>query len=429
MSHLMVGVGQACITPTLGTMLAGYSPMRPALSVHDDLQATAFAFRTGDTTALLVSIDMCNLYWPREELCKAITDATGIPAEHIILSCTHTHSGATAHTHHEDGVRYANTILMPKLAEAAAAAVAALKPALVGWGTTWSDVAINRRQIKENGVVSLGQDPHGTWDPTMTVISFREPDGTPIGNIIQYGCHNTASGKNDEVTRDWCGVAIDRLQAESGGITAFVNGCAGDCGPRLANGKTTASLQQAMELGGKAAIDAVKAWRSIRRWEDVPMKVMFRELPLPLAKLGTPEELRAQAAAMGDPETLKGQKKTARERILLRADWLEEGNVPAETRSIPLVLLALGELAICPLPFEIFSRITLRIKEFSPFEHTLVPGHSNGSYSYFPSMDQLCRGGYEVYMFHNVFPVPFADDAEQPLVQGCIDLLREFHEM
>ena len=420
MSQLMVGVGQACITPPVGFMLGGYGP-RPSLSVHDDLQATAFAFKTGETTALLISLDVCNLNWSRQELCRAITEACGVPAENVILSCTHTHSGPTAAV--IDGVGFME-ILLPRTAEAAAAAVANLRPALMGWGTAWSDVGVNRRQIKENGVVALGQDPYGTWDPTMTVISFREPDGTPIGNLIHYGCHNTAAGRNDEITRDWCGVAIDRLQAESGGITAFVQGCAGDCGPRLPNGKTVGDLQMALELGGRAAIDAVKAWRSIRRWEDAPMKVSFTELPLPLAKLGTPAELRAGAEAMGDPELLKGQKKRARERMLERADWLDAGNIPAETKCIPLVLLSLGELAVCPLPFEIFSRVTLRIKEHSPFAHTIVAGHSN----YFPSLDQLCRGGYGVGMFHNVFPIPFADDAEQPLVQGCVDGLRALCE-
>ena len=424
MSSFMVGVGQVCINPPLGFMLGGYA-LRPALSVNDDLQATAFAFKSGETTALLISLDVCNLNWSRKELCQAISEACGVPGENIILSCTHTHSGPTAAT--VDGVNFME-ILRPSTAKAAAEAVANLRPARMGWGTAWSDVGVNRRQIKENGEVTLGQDPHGTWDPTMTVISFREPDGTPIGNLIHYGAHNTASSRNDEITRDWCGVAIDRLQEESGGITAFVQGCAGDCGPRLPNGRTTGNLKMALELGARAAIDAVKAWRSIRRWEEVSVRVSYTDLPLPLAKLGTPDELRARAEAMGDPETLKGWPKKIRNRLVERAEWLEEGNVPAESETIPLVLLGLGEVAVCPLPFEIFSRITLRIKEFSPFAHTIVTGHSNGSMSYFPSMDQICRGGYAVNMFHNVFPIPFADDAEQPLVQGCVNGLRALYE-
>ena len=183
----------------------------------------------------------------------------------------------------------------------------------------------------------------------------------------------------------------------------------------------------AMELGGKAAIDAVRAWRSIREWRDEPVKVLHAELELPLAEIDPEEVLLAKAEAMGDPEALKGLKRTWHRRLLERVDYLREGNVPPKSKPIALTLVSLGGLAICPLPFEIFSRITLRIKEHSPFVHTLVPGYSNGSLSYFPSMDQLCRGGYEVTMFRGIPLLPFADDAEHALVAGCLKLLRELY--
>ena len=426
MSKLMVGVGQEIITPPIGTLLMGYTPLRPALGIHDDLHVTCFAMFSGETKTMLVAMDLCSLYYPLDQFRGAISAASGVPADHITVSCTHTHSGPTAQAT-EEGTAYVESILLPKAVKAAAAAAAAVRPALVGWGTTCSDVAVNRRQLQEDGKIVLGQDPHGTWDPTMTVIAFREPDGTPIGNIIQYGCHNTASGKNDEVTRDWCGVAIDRLQEISGGVTAFINGCGGDCGPRLPNGKTTANLQMAMELGGKAAIDAVRAWSSIREWRDEAVKVLHGSFEMPLADLGTAEDQMAQAAVLGDPAELKGMKLNLYKSFVARAEYLREGNIPPKTRTMSFTLFSIGTLGVCPLPFEIFSRITLRIKEHSPFAHTIVPGYSNGSFGYFPSMDQFCRGGYEVNQFRRKLN-PFADNAEQALVEGCVRMLRELYE-
>jgi hypothetical protein len=44
-------------------------------------------------------------------------------------------------------------------------------------------------------------------------------------NLIHYGTHDSASGINPEITLNWCGVMVDRLEAESGGSSAFVNGC------------------------------------------------------------------------------------------------------------------------------------------------------------------------------------------------------------
>jgi len=424
MKQLLVGVGQEIITPPMGMLLMGYSPMRPALGVHDDLHVTAFAFETDGVQALLLSADLCNIKEPDGEVRRLIAQGVGVPEGNIIVSCTHTHSGPS--TYKEDGFLY--EMFVPKAIRAAAAALANRKPALMGIGQTYSDVAVNRRVIREDGSIGFGQNPHGSWDPTMTVVSFREPDGTPIGNIIQYGCHNTGSGKNDDVTRDWCGVAIDRLQAIAGGTTAFINGCGGDCGPRLSNGETTGNLQMAMELGGKAAIDAVRAWRAIRTWEAAPLKVLRGDIELPLQDVGTPEQVLAQAAAMGDPEQMKGLVRTSYDRLIERAQYLQEGNIPPKSSSITCTLIALGNLAIMPLPFEPFSMITLRIQDASPFPYTLVPGYSNGSLSYFPSMDQLIRGGYEVRLFKTMNLIPFAEDAEQHLVAGSLKLLRQLYE-
>ena len=273
-------------------------------------------------------------------------------------------------------------------------------------------------------MVMLGQNPYGSWDPTMTVVAFREPDGTPIGNLIHYGCHNTASAKTDEVTRDWAGVMVDRLEEQTGGVTAFVNGCGGDCGPRLPNGKTTGNLKMAQELGGKAGIDAVKAYNNIAAWEDGSMQVLSTRISLPLQDVGTPEDVRAEAAKLGDPAELKGTVLSSYKCLIERAEWLEAGNVPPTEEWIDHTFIALGPVIFQSIPFEPFSIITLRIKEGSPYRHTLCLGYANGSLSYFPSMDQIIRGGYEVRMFKTINLIPFRDDSEQFYVTASLEKIR-----
>ena len=90
--------------------------------------------------------------------------------------------------------------------------------------------------------------------------------------------------------------------------------------------------------------------------------------------------------------------------------------------------IALGPLALQTIPFEPFSRIILRIKEHSPFPYTVCVGYANGSKGYFPSMDQIIRGGYEVEMFQNLKLVPYVDDAEQHYLNGSLALLRKLYE-
>ncbi|MBE6930164.1 MAG: hypothetical protein E7463_07795 [Ruminococcaceae bacterium] len=431
-STLKVGIGRQDITPPLGTMLQGYTPVRPAESIGDRLNLTAYAFESDGVRAIVATADVCLIKDPlSSELRRAMADASGVPFEHIILSATHTHSGPLLNASNDDlpDAAYIRDILTAGAAKAAAGAVGTLRPALVGIGEVKSDVGINRRQIRRDGTIGLGQDPHGTYDPIMTVVSFREPDGKPIGNLIHYGAHNTASGKNPEISRDWCGVAIDRLEAVSGGITAFFNGCEGDTGPRLPNGGTTGNYQMAQELGGRAAIDAVNAWRSIKEWRaDLPVKALTGTIDLPLKNLPDEQTLEQEIESLGDPDKLVGLAITSYHHLLSRLELIRSGESLPTAEAISTTVISVGPIVFLACPFEVFSRITLRIREFSPYPYTLTLSNGNGNLFYFPSQDQICRGGYEVWLFTSFKVHPFADDSEQYYVDGAIDLLEQLKE-
>jgi len=378
--------------------------------------------------------DVCVMAEPLiTEARQAMSSGSGVPFERIILTATHTHSGPITRPS-SDGLKpdrtYMETVFLAGASKASKEAVDTLRHALVGIGETHSDVGVNRREITAEGEVILGQNPYGTYDPVMTVVSFREPDGKPIGNMIHYGAHNTAAGRDPVVTRDWCGVMIDRLETESGGITAFFNGCEGDCGPRLPNGGTTGDVQMAMELGGRAGIDAVRAWRSIREWRaDCDMKVLCGDLKMPYRPLASLEELETQLAAMGDREKLEGHAVAQYARLVDRINLRKSGKPIAEDITLKISPISVGPVVFVPIPFETFSIITLRIRQHSAFPYTLSLSNGNGSRLYFPSMDQVVRGGYEVYVFSQLQTRPFTEDAEQYLVSGNLKLLNELHNL
>src|SRR6266478_7944162 len=91
---MLVGLASRDITPPLGYRLAGYYFERLATAVHDPLQAKAIVFGQGDVRFALVVCDLCQT--SPEVVAQARTlasEQTGIPADHICISSTHTHTG------------------------------------------------------------------------------------------------------------------------------------------------------------------------------------------------------------------------------------------------------------------------------------------------------------------------------------------------
>ncbi|MBT4814063.1 MAG: hypothetical protein HON70_00110 [Lentisphaerae bacterium] len=434
MSNLLVGAGRGTITPSVGAMLMGYAPARAAEAVHDDLAVTAIALVQDGTKALLISADVCVIKDPQStQLRKRISEATDVPFDHIILSATHTHSGPAmrgtpggANLDEE----YLTTIFEPQVVNAATQAISALQPARMGVATALSDVGVNRRQIAPSGSIRLGQNPWGCHDPTMTVISFRGADDIPIVNLIHYGAHCTAAGKNPEITRDWAGPMVDRLEEESGALTVFFNGAEGDCGPRLSNGQTIGKtdIRFALELGAKAAIDAVATHRTIKEFRDVDLRVLSEPIRLPYEPLPDPKVLEQQIDDMGAPEKLTGLRVMSHKALCAR---LEKSRSPGphETHlELRQTVVSVGPVAFVPFPFEVFSEITLRLREYSPFQHTLSLSNANGCYFYFPSQDQIARGGYEVWVFKSMNVRVLTDNADNTAIGENLRLLQTLAE-
>ena len=97
MEQLHVGFGRVNITPSMGTPIGGYYVVRLAEKVLDELECNAIAFAMGDKKALLVSADISGLFYEfAEPLCQHIAKETGVPADCIFITCTHTHTGPEA---------------------------------------------------------------------------------------------------------------------------------------------------------------------------------------------------------------------------------------------------------------------------------------------------------------------------------------------
>ncbi len=441
---LLFGVVEKIITPEIGCNLFGYMPDVYAESVNDDLTATAYYFAEGNTEALMVSVTVCVI---DEDLAMRmrteIEKKCGIAKEHIIIHATHTHSGPSTGDLPGFGAandEYVYGVLVPAVTDAAAEAKASAEAVTVAVSEGDSDVAVNRREITEDGEVILGQNPWAPYDPRMTVVSFKNGEGEIKGSMVHYGCHGTAAGRNHEISRDWSGVMVDYVSEFGGGICAFFNGPEGDVGPRLMNGKTTggagtskpravmaaldhgASIKMAMEHGAYAATDAVRIFRRNVNFGEATLEVSHGyikipvepRIPLDFAKAEyekykdcTANQLGGYAAYLAD--VIKSY---------------EQGYVEREYAEVEQIIVKIGEVAFVSSPFEMFSEIGLRIRKHSPVPYTLVLSNANGTKSYFPAESDICRGGYEVTMFKQKLVQGYTNNADTHLVKETVARLR-----
>ena len=413
---LLLGVSRRNITPPIGTPLAGYAPDWFSESVNDDLTATVFCFEQDGKRALLVSLTLLSIATKiAGEMRVEIEKKFGIPKEAVILHTIHNHSGPNTNISHgwgDTNTEYIETILTPAIHAATEEALANMKSVSMAITQGESLIGVNRRERMADNSIGLGQNPWGCFDPQMTVISFADAQGNPVGNLIHYGCHGTAAGKNREISRDWAGVMIDTLEAQSGAITAFLNGPEGDVGPRLTNGKTTGlqNIGFAMRLGAVAGQDAVRIYNQ-PKYRDVPkMTVVSGQTMVPLLPRISLEAAKEKYEEFRGHTINIGGRSERHYRMLIESydnGYEEVAGYPQEQ-----TILRLGDLAIVTTPYELFSELGLRVKKHSPVPYTLVLSNTNGSESYFASESEMCRGGYEINMYVTKYlqpPVPNAD--------------------
>lgn len=430
MDKLFLGVSREIITPKIGCQLYGYRPDVFSESINDDLTATAFYFKQGNIQALLISITVCLI---NSELSQKISNLIekefGISKKAIMLCATHTHSAPNVCGESGWGdidKEYCEEIFIPNILKTVKTAISNTQAVKMGVMTDESLVGINRREIRETDgelKAHLGQNPNGPFNPRMTVISFENENRKNVANIIHYGAHCTAAGRNHEITRDWAGLMIDALEKEKGGITAFLNGPEGDVGPRLSNGETTGNINYVYELGKIAAKDALNIGKKITDYFESELSVSNKTLKLPLKKrisLGAANALYEEHKEC--ERNLGYMIKTHAKKVIesYNLNYQDEKHY-----NIEQTVISLGDVVFVSFPFELFSEIGIEIDKKFEKKKILSLSNTNGSEGYFITDDAFQYGGYETDMFLYGRLQQFCDNAFLNLIDETVNHLKE----
>ena len=91
------GAHKSNITPKLGGPIIGNWNSPPAEYVHDELYARSIVMDDGETKLVVVTVDNVGVDQKVFDAAKqTIEEATGIPASHVLIASTHTHSATSA---------------------------------------------------------------------------------------------------------------------------------------------------------------------------------------------------------------------------------------------------------------------------------------------------------------------------------------------
>jgi len=413
-TKFMAGTAVREITPRKPLSLVGYPNVpRVSTGVHDPLLASALYLSDGKTPLLLISLDILYIFRPSACLCRdAISKATGIPAGHILISASHTHSGPIS----GDELAWRGDSIVPppdpeyieqfhnNIIAAGIAANAAARPARLAVTSAAA-----------NGVGRNRLAPEGPFDPEVGLLAIkRECDNCLHALDVIYGMHPTVMHEDSKlVSSDFPHFTRRELVEKFPGLTVvYHNGPCGNLSPRYdVKAQTFAEAERLGRWLGESVVKSLQALKDDDFRSDVALAVSSRKVELvpntfpSVADAETKlhdarnsyERLKREGASHGPVRTAECVVFGA-ENALALAKAQAAGEVirrQEEYGRAEVQVLRIGDLFLAGLPGEQFVEYALEIKRRAPgraFVISLANGELQG---YIVTPEAADAGGYE----------------------------------
>jgi hypothetical protein len=439
-AEFKTGAAAIVITPPNGAPMAGYYAMRSADGVLDELHAKAIVIEQDGEKAVFVALDLITVTRP---VCtaarKLIAEQTHIPAERVMISATHSHTGPvlTRDSSIDEltggktqlALDYSAGLPAP-IARCVADANEKLTPAraLACVGRE-EHLSFNRRFILQDGSVGWNMPKldkrivraAGPIDPDVGILYFESAAKSPVplATYVNFAMHPDVVG-GTKISADYPFYLSKRLTEYKGEsmLTFFANGCCGNINHRnVAWADPQKGAQEADRVG------TVLAGAVLRSWPDLKTLTTFApqarttlvKLPLPTFTAAEADEARTTARRMADPKVSTADKAKSFRTL----DVLAREGAPLEVEVQAIAIS--DELAIVALPGEMFVELGLALKKVSPFKYTFIAELANGSLGYIPNRSAYREGNYEV------LSARCAEGSGEMLIDAAVKLLGELH--
>ena len=447
-NELLIGTAIVDITPPLGHSLAGYFKDRKAEGICDPLYVHAIVIECGKERIAWITADLLAPgYGQISEIRAEIERTCGIPGSHVMMCCTHCHTGpllprefvkgdseehAASFFPGETSPSYVGE-LNKKIIGAVAWADRAKAPVGgIGWAVGHEDgISFNRRYWMNQGGVKTNpgrlnpdiEEAAAPIDPSVNVVTFGDPPQV----IVNFACHPDVVGGN-WISADYPGFMRRTIRRVLGDETQafFFQGCAGDINHIGVSKPTGDGHEHARWMG---TILGAEAARTALKADVCAVSVVgaaAETLDIPIRQV-TSEELAKAESILSDPnrptewpEVFEG---TPEQIKMLDALFAEStvalARAKEKSRQVEVQAMRVGEAGIVGLPGEIFVEHGLKIKAESPFPLTIVCELANEWHGYIPTQKAFSEGGYEIR--HK--SARLAEDAGDRMVEAALRLL------
>jgi len=443
---LSAGSAKVSINPeTFPVIVNGSFLSRTADQVVAPVFARALVLDNGSCRIALATIDVCIL---DTGLCNSIREKvaleTKIPADHIMIMATHTHSGgSTAGALGTPMDQTYSALVQERTVEALVQAASRLVPVKVGWGAVSYSEGTNCRvwitrpdtmltdpfgDVTVRAMMHPGYQnpayigPCGPVNNQLSVIALQTPDGKPFAVFANYPMHYFGSGV---ISPDYFGEFCLQLEKQLGidssevssGIVLLSQGTSGD--------------QHWMNY------DLPKVDKSMQEYAvqlvEVTKEVMEQMVYHDWAPLGAQQVIQTFERRCPDVHRLAWarEKIRAMEDRVLPKDRSEVYAYEAvfldqdPKRDIPLQALRVGDVGMTAIPCEVYGITGLKLIQRSPFGLQITVELANGGEGYIPPPEIYPFGGYNTWAARSAALIP---SAETEIVDISLSLLEKLKE-
>ena len=399
----MVGAAHEDITPDRPVMMGGYASRN---SPHEGIRTPIF------TRALFVKSDTEQILWTVSDLvslepgdaaalAKKVSEATGVPADRVVISTTHTHSGPGTMSSMRDPW-YLDGYFTERLVKTAVRAVTSSERCTMVVAQGEASLAYDRRNDPPPGEAALknADVSKAEVDRRVPAVGFKRADGTFKAVLIQYAMHATSWG-DQLIGSEWPG-------ATASAITELF-------------GEQTEPFVLQGAAGNLSSPCRMAPPEEMLRWGRVLTESVADQL-----KTGKAEDHFNVASAViaseydrFDAETIHAKAASFCQSLFPgRPDWIDFFHHWEAARLAALEndtehqadgfyqAVAFGKHIFVTTPYETFCHLNRFLCDRVPFPVHVI-GYTNGVYNYFPDLESYQQGGYEpeAYVWYDSFPM------------------------